>query len=42
MKPMFRDEEFSRDFEKVQLKAKIYKKGLWREGIAVNCLEELY
>ncbi|MEA1892716.1 MAG: thermonuclease family protein [Campylobacterota bacterium] len=38
-KPVFNDEEFSSDFTKAQMNAKIHRKGLWKEGVFKACIE---
>jgi hypothetical protein len=41
-KPTLKDEEFDDYFTLAQRKAKIEKKGLWKEKIFNSCIEELY
>lgn len=41
-KPKLKDEEFDDYFTLAQRKAKIEKKGLWKENIFSSCIEELY
>ena len=42
LKPTFKDEEFDSSFTLAQRKAKMDKKGLWKEKIFSSCAEEIY
>lgn len=42
LKPIFKDEEFKHSFFKAQQRAKIMKKGMFKEKILFNCISGLY
>lgn len=41
-RPMFKDEEFKFLFERAQINAKLFEKGIWGEKVLKDCIAELY
>ena len=42
LKPGFKDEELGSYFHKSQLKAKMQRKGVWRDNITKECISDIY
>jgi len=40
--PAFKDREFLVLYRKAQMRAKIEKKGIWRDGVIRDCIAEIY